>query len=928
MPLRFTITCLALLLGAWPADASGPFIIPTAEVADQRSRPDAPPLVPSTRTAAHARAKDAPPAEPWNVWAGGPPPFTVTEAAPCGPAARQTLEMAREVALFDEYDAAEAGTGGASSEAEEISAGDVETAPDAELPPRLRGEGVVPRTEVRAPRLSPRRPSPLPMEDQPERTLSDLFTGQTGFDTLESALQAPDWTQPLRDIEADTARGSMDGDLTVWEGNVRLRLDDTFFRADEFQHVRSTGEMIATGNVVIQQAESLITADQITYRLPEPGTLPPPSLLESIMDEQQRARRRLQLGTLTAHNIRIVEPYREFQAEYVKLNLATSQGEMRRAEGGAGVVYMYAEELEILGPQSFDATGVWMTTCETPDPPYKVLVRELSIRDGELRRGRHARLQLGRVTTPLYVPFLGPVQEGWRIDFDSGREAKIGLFANVGAQYQVSPDLQIGPRVMITEKEGVGLGADLDYDFTQNPASRLYRSRGTASGLYTTEDRGYIHWRHRYTHNDDLVLRMQSEHWSDESFYKDFFFKRFRDRTNPRTFANVTYRQPGYIATGTTRLSTHSWSVETERLPEATFHVLERQIAPNLYFSYDTVLGYNRRDPDGDSMGRMAHVGRVSWNLSPAEGFAITPFYQGQLNWYGRSRFDSDDFFDFRNTVGVTAQTRLHRSYPGRWGFSGFKHIIVPSITYSYQPDTSNNAEDIPRFDSLDNNFGRSRIESKIENIVYGRDAESGEVWQVARLALYQGNDFWNEARKADDYEIEIDIRPRPWWGMQLVGERHIIHDGIRFGDPFFFQQLNLITYERLFGRPYSREAEFQYNMLYADYARLLGQLYYDTTTRGGRWQGRLGYSYTETRDRVYNSELLYGAGYKLSDKWGVAFEHRYDFEDSRLRTQTYEIRRSFECWESSLRIRDRESGIDIDVEFNIIAFPGTRLRL
>jgi lipopolysaccharide assembly outer membrane protein LptD (OstA) len=806
-----------------------------------------------------------------------------------------------------------------------------DTAEQADKPkPTVYTEGQLPRPEIRAPSSSDRRPSPVPLGGPPEASIGDMLSGEVGFDALESALQAPDWTQPLRDIEADTARGSLDTDVTVWEGNVRLRLENTFFQADRFQHTRSTGEMVATGNVRILQGETIVTADQITYRVPAGAIAAdsPPALIEATLDEQTRAKTTLGRGTLVAYNIRVVEPFREFQAEYVQIDLAASTGEMRRAEGTAGVYYVFAEHVVILGPQSFDATGAWLTTCASPAPPYRINIKNLEVRDGEMVSGQQARLQLGKFKTPIFIPFMTGGEKQWSFDFDSGREAELGFFLNTGAQYQVTPDVSIGPRLFATEDEGVGFGGDLEYDFMENPASRMFRTRGEAHGIYTTEDRGYIHMYHRYEPNPDLVVRVQAEQWSDEEFYKDFFFDEHRDRTTPRTFANVTYRQPTYIATATVRPNTHSWVNETERLPEASFHLLERRILPNLYLSYDTVNGYNDREPLGGSATRLVHVARLSYDLDLHEALSLTPFFEGQASWYSEDRLGEESIDNFTSTAGVTLQSRLHRVYDGRWGFESFKHVIVPSMTYSYRPDTSIAAEDLPFFDSLDSAFGRSRLETKIDNVIYGKDAESGEVWQVARLSLYQGNDFWNESHKADDYEIELDLRPRPWWGMQLVGERHVIEDDLQIDDPHFFQQLNLRAFEAIFDEPYRQESDFLYSSAYSDYSRLLGQFYYDNTVRGGRWQSRLGYAYTETGDRVFNQELLYGAGYKLSEKWGVGFEHRYDFEDNTMRSQSYEVRRSFQCWESALRVRDRESGLDIDLEFSITALPGAKLKL
>ncbi len=232
---------------------------------------------------------------------------------------------------------------------------------------------------------------------------------------------------------------------------------------------------------------------------------------------------------------------------------------------------------------------------------------------------------------------------------------------------------------------------------------------------------------------------------------------------------------------------------------------------------------------------------------------------------------------------------------------------------------------DSPRFDALDNINGASRLETKIDNVLYGRDKETGEVWQVGRLTLYQGNDFYNELSEAEDYEIEFDIRPRPWWGFQLVGERHVIDGELDIDDPFFVEQRVLELLDNTLGVRFDNDLDF--NARFGDYNRLLTQFYYDRTPYGGRVSGRLGFAYTETQDRVFNREILYGLGLRLNDNWGIGFEHRYDFEDGEFRTQTYEVRRRLHEWEAAMRFRDRESGFDIDLAFSLVAFPGSKIK-
>jgi len=113
----------------------------------------------------------------------------------------------------------------------------------------------------------------------------------------------------------------------------------------------------------------------------------------------------------------------------------------------------------------------------------------------------------------------------------------------------------------------------------------------------------------------------------------------------------------------------------------------------------------------------------------------------------------------------------------------------------------------------------------------------------------------------------------------------------------------------------------------FGSYKRFLTYLYYDDVSLGGKFDARLGFAYTNTMDTTFNRELLYGLGYKLGEKWGVAFEHRYDFERDEMMQQEYEIRRVLHCWEAALTFRDRQEGWDVGISFNIAAFPGTRVK-
>ena len=759
------------------------------------------------------------------------------------------------------------------------------------------------------------------------KTLSQGLYG--GFSLhAEDAFKLPDFESSASSGEYETFEGTADYTHCT---NLRMRTESMNFSADDFIYEKTFGRMKANGNVMVSQAPSLLTADALTY------TVPPPEkttlMLEPIMSPEDAEDQRRGKGTLEATNILVMQPTQEMFADRLNYNLANQTGDLDGARGRAGIYYFGAQKLRVLGPASFDGEDIWITTCDHDPPHYRVRVKRLTIHDGSPTYAKSAQLELGNVPTPLYWPRWGRSQDAAALpmsfDFVAGHRAHIGYFMNIGQQYTVSPELQLGLRLYPTTHSGVGFGLESDYDYTQTPSSPLFLGKGSVRSLLTTEDEGYLDLYHRQEVADNTTLLLQVEHWTGEEFYRDFFYDLYKNRTQPRSFANITYTQPTYIASGTVRVDTTDFVHETERLPEVSFHLLERELVDNLYFAFDTVDGYNKRDVDGSKGARLYNMGRLTYDLNLNEALSLTPFAELEASYYDVDYDNREDLNDGRlsATIGTTLQTRFHKAYAGAFGFSGFKHIILPSLTLSHRPTSNLDADRFPNFDAYDAANGRTRLECKLDNIVYGRDATSERVWQVARLTLTYGHDFWNELRRSDDYAAEFDIRPRAYYGWLLSGEHHDIENDWRWwGDGV--PCISIAQWrEHLFGLKPSIEDNPDLRWFNGNYDSLLTYLYYDNTALQGKLTARIGFAYTEAQDLVFNRDILYGAGYKLTECWSAAFEHRYDLERDKLTQQKYEIRRNLHCWEAALTFRERQSGWDVGLQFNLVAFPGSPIK-
>jgi hypothetical protein len=771
------------------------------------------------------------------------------------------------------------------------------------------------------------KPSTVPSEALSRGILARAIQQPTQFGSKEGGFEPPDWTNPARDVTADKMVRNLETGITTMENNVRLKLGNMLFTSDAFTRNEKTGEVHVQGHVEVTQTNSKFTAEDVKFWPPDPGEVPPPSPLLPV-GEQEAARKRLSLGRVEATKVHIVEPTREMIADHATYDFGKGTGVLTGVVGHAGMYYFSAQKVTLTGPKGADCEGVWITTCDEQDPHYRITMKTLNIKDGVEVESTKPRLMIGHTNTPVYLPKWSTNLEEhpWNIDFRTGRTAELGYFVEYGQMFEITPNIALGPRIFPSEKGGVGVGGDVNYDFMQNPASPFFSSKGEIHGLYTTRGRDYVHWYHRYEYSDDLVVKGQLEWWKDPNAYKNLYYLNYKNRTDPRTFVNLTYRQDEYIATATVRENPNNWSPDTERLPEGTFHLLERPLVDRLTFSFDTIDGYNKRTPKADSGARSVNVGRLTYNYNPVEGISLTPFFETEAALYTGNTDRDEANALLAPTLGATLQTRLHRMYPGVLGFSDFKHLIVPSVTAFYRSQPLKNADEVARFDALDNPYGRARIESKIDNILYGRDANTKETWQVARLSLYHGNDMWNEQSKAQDYEMELDLRPRSWGGFQTIAERHEVDDNKNNkSDPACATIED--WYYRTFERGNADDPLSRSVTPAGSFTRLLTQVYYDSTPKGGRSNGRIGFAYTETNGSTFNKDMLYSLGMKLGDNWSAGFEHVFDIEHGHMRMQIYELRRKLHCWELDLRFIKRESGIDVNVGFNLVAFPSSRVR-
>jgi LPS-assembly protein len=106
-------------------------------------------------------------------------------------------------------------------------------------------------------------------------------------------------------------------------------------------------------------------------------------------------------------NVRLISGKDVLNANRLQLNLETETGELT-----GGSIFLYQNHLYLsgdlirkTGPQSFSADKITMTTCDGPDPDWRITGKEMRVTLEGYGFAKHAALWAGKVPV-LYTPYL------------------------------------------------------------------------------------------------------------------------------------------------------------------------------------------------------------------------------------------------------------------------------------------------------------------------------------------------------------------------------------------------------------------------------------------------------------------------------------------------------------------------------------------
>ncbi|HVR42163.1 MAG TPA: LPS assembly protein LptD [Thermoanaerobaculia bacterium] len=562
---------------------------------------------------------------------------------------------------------------------------------------------------------------------------------------------------------AQSGRFSFEFKLPEKGGSVRIRADNQEFVRGEYA--------ILTGNVTIAYGDVTIRADKVTWN-------------EKTSD------------VVAEGNVIIDQGTRRLTARRMIYNLQTETGTFFEATGAfEPSIYFRGESIEKISEDTYRLSNGVFTSCDIDDPDWSFLVGRGVVTVDDYARLRNVSFRAGRLPM-FWTPWLvWPTKEERARGFLT---PSVGFRSRLGSYFGASYFIPIGDSADLTllgdvHTEGYyGLGTEARYVPSQNVTGKL-----TGYAVTDPEFDGEIEWRYAWTHNQDGLPGgfrgvIDIRDFSDLDFFR-FYERDFETSTisNVYSSAYLTKSRPSYAlnirADRREQFLSAGRSETFEQLPAIQFSTYPKRLGSTpLYFSLESSSSHLRTSFGADYY-RADVFPTLSLQVRTPSWISVKPQVSLRETWYTASRDPLTRAIEDESLSRFYAQGQVELTGPSvsrifnreMAGFSRFKHVIEPRIRYLYTSDVEDQ-DRVIRFDTVDSPYlplVRETVELGLVNRVIAKEkGESGNAREVMSVSLRQSisladpyTQFVGGQRvETDATPVTLNLRINPYQAIAL----------------------------------------------------------------------------------------------------------------------------------------------------------------
>jgi LPS-assembly protein len=535
--------------------------------------------------------------------------------------------------------------------------------------------------------------------------------------TLMSAA-APSWGAGAEDVVNSeeritlvAERQEVEGDVWRGSGGVRILYQDIRLQCEEMEYNRVTQDLVARGNVVLDQGPTRFTAEEAFF------------------------------------------------------NLGTKTGLFINGEGFVAPMYAFrGAEVEKLDETHYRIDRGAFTTCESDDdsPPWGFTIRKAKLEEEGYGRFQSVAMRVQGFPV-FYLPYLV-----WPVK----RERSPGLLMpNFG--YSETYGTYFGLPVYLPLGRSYDTTVRFDY-FSEDyfGVANEWRWAPVPCNncnllLYWIWDPVAEQWQWRVNgrHDQDdfygFRLLAEVEDLSDIDFFQEFD-RDFDASTRRDLYSYLHLTRSWGPATLNVRADHRTTFLRTDditlaQLPEVELRVRSSRIGRTpVYWDLISSINYFDVDRGGDLAAdylRADLFPTVSYSLPGPPWLSVTPRLGGRATYY-TARYVTDDldrpvsFVDepldrtyIAGGVDVVGPSISRVFNSSSKKYSRFKHLIEPRVEYAYLQGTEDTSE-IPVFDEVDSTVLTNRARMVLSNRLLGRSREGVSARELGAFELYQDYSF------------------------------------------------------------------------------------------------------------------------------------------------------------------------------------------
>lgn len=657
---------------------------------------------------------------------------------------------------------------------------------------------------------------------------------------------------------------------------------------------------------------------------------------------------------LAEGNARLEDAKGVITGEKIVYDFANKTGVILNADFRANPYFGKARKAEKVSESEFVVKHGYFTTCSLDHPHYRFDVKKLKMYPGDKMQAQQATLYLGAVPL-IYLPRLNysmkePIMH---VQVEPGNRKDWGPYVLNTWRYSLSD--KVNALVSLDYRSKLGLGEGFEINYKNTPVGKgdfkFYFANEKADNLPTSApsefQRYFLRWRHKWdidprTNVVAEFYKISDQKWKYDNnpapnqnahnILQDYFFREYEKDSEPTTYAlfhhSFNYSSLDVIL----QKRTNHWFDQLDKMPEINYSLPSLQLGETqFYFEDSTQLGsYNQKAlVSPNQLDKVVEVNRLDTKNTLSYPMKIAflqvkPYVSSRQTAYSKGANDQTGIIRTIFYSGVDLSTKFYRTFDAvksnflKLDINGLRHVITPTIGYSYTHTPTIPATNLNQFDSVDSiirgNTAYLGLSNKLQTKRNGQsvdfvdllitsnyvfDPKSGS--STGPSGTFNNNSFLaNTGNKLHDQlsDLVFKLKVLPYSWVRFEGDatfEHSNHDDVNYG------KFSLASYDLTFD--FAKERSFS-----------IGQRY----------------------ERKGKNEVTAQFNWRLSPKWKFSVYERYNFKlssgnlttgsaalDKGSQEQQLTLTRDLHCWDLDITLNQQQtSGTSVFFTFRLKAFP------